>query len=86
MALRTERCVMKGKGWKKLVLSEPRIILKCVLVQLVEGRLSCDAGWFRWMSLCQTTLAKVLRKFANTLVLFLWFTCGTWGGVIGDHS
>ena len=83
MALRAEWCVMKGEGWKSLVLSESHIILKYAQVRPVEGRLSCDAGWLRRMSLCQTALAKVLRKFANALFLFRGFDCATWGGVCG---
>ena len=68
--LRAEWCVMKGERWKRLVLSESRIILKYALVRPVEGGLSCDAGWLRWMSLCQTALAKDLRKFANAYFCF----------------
>jgi len=66
-----------------LVLSESRIILKYTLVRLVQVRLSCDAGWLLWMSLCQTRLAKGFRKFANAFFLFRGFACTTWGGVGG---
>jgi len=44
--------------------------IKYALVRPVECRLSCDAGWLRWMSWCQTALAKGLRKFGNALFLF----------------
>ena len=74
---------MKGEGWKRLVLSESRIISKYTLVRPVEGRLSCDAGWLRWMSACKTALAKGLSKFANALFLFRGFACATGGGVRG---
>jgi len=84
MALRAERCVMKREGWKRLFLDESHIILNYALVRPVEGRLSYDAGWLRWMSLCQTALAKGLRKFANASFLFRGFACATWGGVCGS--
>jgi len=74
---------MKGEGWKRLVLSESRIISKYTLVRPVEGRLSCDAGWLRWMSACKTALAKGLSKFANALFLFRGFACATWVCVCG---
>jgi len=83
MALRTEWCMMKGEGWKSLVLSESYIILEYALMRLVEGRLSCDAGWLWWMSLCQTALAKGLRNFANALFLFRSVASATWACVCG---
>ena len=52
----------EGEGWKRLVLSESHIILKNTLLRPVVGRLSWDAKWLRWMSLCQTALAKGLRN------------------------
>jgi len=59
------------------------IIVKYALVRAVEGRVSWENGWLRFISLCHTALARGLRKWANDLPMFLTIAWATCEGVYG---